>query len=144
MSRPTYETAENRGKEAEFADRLSKVSGKQFRKLPKAYRADYGVLDAAGYLTAFAELKCRTNDARRYGTYILSLHKWLSLLSLATAAPGLKSLLCVRFTDCDMVYRVQDGDDVAIKWGGRADRGDWQDQEPVVHIPMGSERWSVL
>ena len=47
---------------------------------------------------------------------------------------GLDALIIVEWEDC-IGYTQLDGDWI-IKTGGRVDRNDWQDIEPVVHIPV--------
>lgn len=128
--RPTYENSDSLQQEREVAELLGKKWKCRVIKLPRAYHVDYALVRDG--LKGWAEIKCRN---KRYDTYMLSLHKALNGLTLAeqTKAP---LYLVVRIPDgihWVQMSRTMVGD---IDFGGRADRGDWQDREPVIHIEM--------
>ena len=106
-----------------------------FRKLPKAYQIDYGVYQKrSNKLIRVVEIKARDVNLKTYPTLILSAHKMHSLIDWY-----------VRGVDAQLLYKLNDGlfsleittdmYQYNITSGGRTDRGDWQDVEPVYHIP---------
>lgn len=127
--RPVYETASTLRDEADTVAVIERAWRCKARKLPRAYRLDYA-LTRDGEVVAWAEVKCR---GKRYDSYMLSLHKWTAALELA-ARTDLPALLVVRWPDGVHFAPFEDRvERVAI--GGRTDRGDWQDVEPVVLLP---------
>lgn len=134
--RPTYETEADRKNEKRVAQKAASAwGGCLAEKLPKQYRADFGFVDSRESVLAWAEVKCRTNEHDRYPTYMLSLAKWLEAERLSQDT-GLPFYLLVEFTDGIYYLRVKKLEGISIKMGGRSDRGDAQDREPTVHIPM--------
>jgi hypothetical protein len=103
-----------------------------FHKLPRAYHVDW-MLTKRGEAKAFAELKCRNNPRSQYPTLMLSMHKWMHGKAMAQEIGG-KFLVIVKWSD-GIFYHTQGWCDVTYGVGGRKDRGDSQDIEPVVHIP---------
>jgi len=86
-------------------------------------------------ITAFCEFKRRHVQMDKYPTLILSLRKYKQLVSYSWCEDG--AYLFVRWNDKDGVHRIPSkAIEYDIEWGGRIDRGDWQDNEPVVHIPI--------
>jgi hypothetical protein len=69
---------------------------------------------------------------------MVSLLKWMTARDVAKAArvPG---FLVVSWTDCVGMISV-DADEVVPGVGGRTDRGDPDDVELVVHIPVAKFR----
>jgi hypothetical protein len=133
--RPTYENAASLNNEREVVEYICSRFGLTSDKLPVSYRADYA-LSKMGKIHAFAEVKCRTNPKDRYPTYMLALGKYMALCEMAKYAQ-ITSRLIVRWADCigyvDLPCEI---DDVVI--GGRTDRNDSADVEPVVHIPISA------
>jgi len=137
MARPMYEDEASWTREDGFRRDIEHWTGKILNKLPISYRVDYAVTQN-GKVVGFTELKCRGVPSTKYKTLILSLGKWEALLSLQQSARNLRSNLAVRFTDTDLWFPVfpETRDAVEVRWGGRNDREDWQDMEPVVHLPI--------
>lgn len=109
---------------------VARLWGGDFLKLPMRYRLDYGFL-RDGFLTGFAEIKCRNNNHDKYPTYMVSAEKvkagaeWYAL--------GIKAVLIVAFTDG--IYQLPlylEPDYYAP--GGRADRNDPDDREVMAHF----------
>lgn len=101
-------------------------------KLPLSYRVDFS-RSAQGRVVEWVEAKKRTNAHDYYVTYFLSLGKVLAGIQMMRETK-LPFTICVRFTDG--LYAVPPH--VVAKWddlrmGGRTDRDDWQDEEPMVH-----------
>lgn len=128
--RPRYENEKTLAAEAEFKADLEKHFGVKFHKLPIAYRADYAV-SITGTVSGFAELKNRDVNYDTYDTLILSLGKYQAMEALK---PYGNPVLFVRYNDGDYMFRF-DTVTTEVGVGGRWDRDDWQDVEPVVHIP---------
>lgn len=127
--RTTYETEGDREKESALAKFYSQHSGLTLRRCPRFYPCDWAALNSDGELTALIEIKART---RRYSTYMVSLHKVTALLSMAEVS-ACKPLLLVWFEDSATVMLANLATTKCYKrWGGRDDRGDDQDQEPVL------------
>ena len=82
----------------------------------------------------FAELKCRNNNRKQYPSLILSLNKWIHGKQLAAEVSG-GFLIIVQWKD-GLFYFKESGLHVDYDFGGRKDRGDDQDMEPVVKIPV--------
>jgi len=103
-------------------------------KLPRSYRLDWAALrnDA---ITAWIEMKRRYRTFDQYDDTFLSLHKMIAAKEL-NAHTGLRCLFAVQFDDCLAYADLLDDFDWKITFGGRTDRGDWQDVEPIVLIPM--------
>lgn len=128
--RVLYENAATLADESAVASVLEKAWACRAFKLPIAYRVDYA-LTIEGKIKGWAEIKCR---GRRYDDMHLSLHKWMAgaELSRATDAPF---VLVYAFKD-GIVWRRVDKDKPELTIGGRNDRGDWQDIEPMVTFPL--------
>ena len=136
-SRQMYENKESLSLEDDFRQSIEERTKVSLKKLPISYRVDFAILDGTT-VQGFCELKCRAVASKTYDTLILSLGKWEALLNLRRSAENMRSRICVRYTDGDFWYSVREDSpkEVTVKWGGRSDRGDWQDMEPVVHIPI--------
>lgn len=138
MARPLYENSSTLEEEIKFFRDLttSVTEYKQcrFRKLPLSYRLECAIEHIpTGKVTGFCEFKRRRNLRTHYPTLMLSLHKYREL---AACSEFSDALLFVRWNDRDGLYEVNKHANPDIRWGGRKDRGDWQDREPVVHIPV--------
>lgn len=133
MSRPRYESEDDRKAEREVADYLEKYHGLRCHKLPISYRVDWVVFKKDSFF-GFIELKTRTFEKNRFPTLIISLGKYSTGCHLARCSGG-AFWVAARWTDALGFYRV---DDVVadITMGGRKDRGDKDDIEPVVHFPV--------
>ena len=132
--RPTYETDADLANEVEIKEILSDQWKVAFHKMPRSYNIDWLLVDADGMAKAFVELKCRSNPSTQYPTLMLSLHKWMHGKELAREINGV-FLVVVRWTD-GLFYCIPQECEVTFGVGGRTDRGDDQDVEPVVHIPV--------
>lgn len=135
--RPTYETADHLQAEQQVAGLIEKAWDCQAHKLPKYYSADYA-LCRQSKIYALMEVKCRPNVGHAdYKTYILSVHKLIALDTLG-AAMDVRPLLVVRWADkmgwFDLSRLLANTSDFYM--GGRYDRQDSEDVEPVVYIPI--------
>ena len=97
-----------------------------------SYKLDYAMYRNEK-LVGFAEVKCRTHNFGTFPTYIISLAKVLEARRLGKET-NTTPILIVSWTDkigyLDFFSHHQ------IKQGGRSDRNDWQDQEPMCHFDL--------
>jgi hypothetical protein len=131
--RPQYESQASIDDEMRVAREVQRTTGLYLRRLPPRYPADF-VIEHNEELRAFCEVKVRDCASKDFPAYMLSLAKWAALQRLSEFA-GARAILIVRWTDRTAWATVPDhGLKVVI--GGRVDRDDWQDVEPVALIPM--------
>lgn len=132
--RPLYESEDDRANERRLAAAVSVAWKVEPVKLKMAYNIDYALL-RDGRTVAVSEFKCRKYSMEQLdsmGGFMLSLHKWMSAKHLSEAA-GVPFVVVVADKDGVIWHHrptefVHDG----IGYGGRTDRGDGQDVEPVV------------
>ena len=131
--RPIYETAKDRKIEQAIINELSDAWKIFYQKLPIKHRLDFALLDDRRNVNAWAEVKRRDNDSTTYGTYMLSLDKYMSGMKLFKLT-GLPFYLVVKFSDglyyCEV--SLLSYAQLTISFGGRTDRADSQDVEPCV------------
>ena len=132
--RPRYESPHDRREEAEFSALLSESFKCSLHKLPIRYGLDFTAV-RDGRVVAFVETKIRTNPVGQYPTYMISSGKFMYADAM-TRATGLPCTLAVKWTDAwghtDLIMRPE----IVLSIGGRRDRGDDQDVEPVCLIPI--------
>lgn len=126
--RPTYETKSDRARERRVAERLARLASKRAQQMPLRYQVDWALLDRFDRVCMWLEIKCRTNPMMQYPTYMLSLGKYHSMVQLQNNS-NLPVRLVVQWSDHVGVLQVPAPHEIKI--GGRKDRSDWQDQEPV-------------
>jgi len=104
-------------------------------KMPVQYRIDFALfLPEKKTLWAVAEYKCRADVATTdYKTIILSVSKYFAGMNWVRNL-GCKFMFIVEFSDGLYAVDVPMFHRDHVMWGGRTDRDDWQDEEPVVHI----------
>ena len=129
--RPIYETPHDLANEASVADVLSSAWNCEMIKLQVRDAFDYAATRGRN-ITAFVEIKARTNPMRRYPTYMISMTKVMSANTIFMST-GTPSFLVVRWTDC-MGWVQLNQNKFPLEIGGRKDRRDAQDIEPVCHI----------
>jgi hypothetical protein len=136
MVRPIYETKEDLRNENSVINYFCSYfnSNFSFHKIPKQYHLDYCITNK-NKVKYFCEVKVRKNSSYQYSDYLLSLAKVSAAKNLQDAS-GLKSILLVKWTD--KIGYTKFNFDWPVYIGGRKDRDDWQDVEPVVHIPNNS------
>jgi hypothetical protein len=129
--RPRYERPADLTVERKVAAQLER-KGIKLHKLPVSYRLDFAMFKN-GKLKGWAEIKARRNNHDRYPTLLISLGKVMAARQLADVS-GTRSILLVQYLDglywCDFASAFE------IRMGGRYDRGDADDVEPVAHFPM--------
>jgi hypothetical protein len=135
FGRPTYQTIADIAAQENALDQVAKAWRCEWVSLPEFYQCDAALMRGRVIL-GMAEVKCRNVRRAEYPTLILSVHKWMYLISLHERL-GVRGLLVVKYVDG--VYWIDVGETPtrpAIVLGGRADRSDSQDIEPCVDIPI--------
>lgn len=136
MTRPRYETDKDLQGEKEVADYLKEAHQLRCYKMPTSYRLDWIVFAPGAKLHGFMELKTRKVKMNKYPSLLLSLGKYAAGCNLARMT-GSGFWVAARWTDTLGFCRVDDIIiDIDIGMGGRTDRGDKDDFEPVVHLPI--------
>lgn len=127
--RKIYETDNDLANEAEVVTFLQKAWILDFIKLPYKDRFDYMLLEG-DKPKGFVEIKCTTYPIERHKFYLMSMDKfvWSHVIESATELPV---YLVVRWTDKLGVARMKKCD--FFGFGGRTDRNDIQDLEPVAY-----------
>ena len=139
MARKLYETKKSLAAERAYAEDLEKYFRVELRKLPMQYGLDYIALDLRNKKPVFfLELKDRRCNRNTYPTYIISLAKFLKAKEIYRSL-NLHTFLCVRWRDSSGYVNFEDFEDdmIDITIGGRYDRNDWQDVEPLLNISIG-------
>lgn len=132
--RPTYETPQHLSREEEFSRLVSQKFKCTFMKMPIRYGLDFCAM-RDGIAVGFMEVKVRSNKAGKYDTYMLSLGKIMAANDLLRST-SLPSVLAVRWLDAWGHVYISGDACGQVSFGGRSDRDDEQDMEPVVLIPM--------
>lgn len=135
--RPLYETEENIENELGVIPLLQKQWNCTILRTDKLSYRDFDLV-RDGKVVAIAEFKKRTNTKATYPTYMLSSAKF-QLITAAANRLKVPALLIVEWTDqigYVALSKLKHGDFV-VKAGGRTDRNDPQDIEPVIYINLG-------
>ena len=128
--RPIYENGATLAAEEATIRRVADRWGVTFQKLPIQYRVDWALI-RDGKVACWCECKRRHNNKGKYPSLMLSLSKVTHGLELARQT-GLPFLVVVEWDDALAYWKA---DRISgVRLGGRVDRGDWQDVEPVVDI----------
>jgi hypothetical protein len=139
MPRKLYETKQSLNAETNFAKDLQKYFKVNLKKLPLQYGLDFIALDTKNHKPKFfLELKERRCTSSTYPTYIVSLSKFLKAKDIYRSL-NLNTYLCVRWSNTCGYICLNDieDDNIDITVGGRYDRNDWQDVEPLLNIEIG-------
>lgn len=132
--RPQYESAHDRQAELEIITEFCEVKNRGFAKLPKKYFLDWAIL-RNGRMSGFVETKDRpTLEHGQYDSLFIAADKVLHAQQLFRSSifDGMHTLFVVRFADKRIGFvDLFDWDYVAM--GGRGDRGDEDDREPMAH-----------
>lgn len=127
-----YENEQTLANERSVITGVAEKWGVSVVKLPRRYSADFALLRDKKIM-AWAELKSRANPIHTFNTYQVSLHKYMSLVSISRDT-DIPSFLIVEWQDC--IGYIQVPTPIGIVFGGTTKRGDWEDQEPMIEIPI--------
>jgi Holliday junction resolvase-like predicted endonuclease len=135
--RPIYEQESDREAQAHVASILERRWNCKAAPLPRNYTVDCVLhRGESKAVIALVEIKCRTNSSQAYPTYILSASKLDRMKSLS-ATMSVPALLVVKWTDIIGFISIRRlPKSLKFYIGGRDDRKDTQDKEPVIHIPI--------
>jgi len=134
VSRAIYENADDRARESEVIKAFSKRFWVDYLSLPVLSVADYIVMHKDGRMLSIVEIKSRTTPKDEYPTYFIGKRKAGDLVVVATKLK-LEPVLVVDFSDCSTWVNLRRDPFEEVRPGGRYDRGDTQDEEPMLHIP---------
>ena len=132
MSRPVYETDEDRQREREIAAKVAKAWSGEMVKLTRMYPIDY-IFVHKGICTAWVEIKSRTTVKNNYPTYYIDIDKIMFGRQMSKET-GLPFLVVVAWADQTCFLEITKN--YPIRFAGRVDRDDWHDKCPVYEIPI--------
>lgn len=140
--RPIYESEQDREHEQTIIEYICKHWGCEAKKMPIRYEFDYMLTKASMATWNFGlnmvgilEIKRRL---KKYDTLIISMQK-VATMQMYSQQFEVPAILAVSWPDEETQYTILHQRRTAnykIEWGGRCDRGDDQDEEPVIHIPI--------
>jgi|TARA_R110002096_G_scaffold232716_2_gene422638 hypothetical protein len=131
--RPIYETASDRYNEGEVLAALTNQWRCEGKKLPISYHLDYA-LCVGRTIKALVEIKCRSNELRRYPTVFISLNKIINGKQLADEI-GVRFLFVVKMVDG--IFYTGVNANYTIDFSGRTrNTRDDADVEPVAHFDV--------
>ena len=136
--RPLYETDKDFDNEKRIKRQIEQKKEWKLTKLPKRYYLDFFAFTPQfGQLTAVLEVKRRHNTHDKYPDVILSLAKYIKGIEYGDAL-SVDFLFAVQFNDGLYIHNGTHATlrHLQITFGGRTDRNDPEDIEPVVHIPV--------
>ncbi|QBJ04655.1 anaerobic NTP reductase large subunit [Pseudomonas phage JHP] len=134
MARQTYESASDRAVEEAVRSELENRWKCSLHKLPRAHYMDWAAC-RNGKVVSFVELKARNNEMQKYPDFFVSQMKWLHGIEMQRVF-DIPAFLVVKWTDYTGYVKMTANGINYMSMGGRIDRGDWQDQEVMVHIPL--------
>lgn len=134
-TRPRYVTAKDEANELRALTALIKTEEFKARSFHMSEKGDCfdAVLHIDGMPTELVEVKGRKGPSQRYDTWHIAQHK---LDNLIKEANGEVDIVIVFTWDDGVFWWKWDGN-ICLRHelGGRTDRNDPYDQEPMVHIP---------
>ena len=152
---PWNETTENLNSEKVFAHSVE-TDSLYLTKLSKLkFGVDFAIVSKGKFvgnqpkILGVAEIKTRNIPMNKYSTLYLNLTKWMALRRYALLS-DLPFALLVRWQDQDAMYYEAPDNDILVSdtghkhdsprfevsWGGRQDREQDQDMNPLTHIPI--------
>ena len=140
MTRKLYEsTAELKREKTKIDFVKDKMGLGEVVKLPIKYKLDYAELhrmaDGSKAIINLIEIKNRTVSKRMYDTYMISADKFMTAKEY-THSFNVGFKLIIRWRDTVGCYSLKQGAVFSLGFNGRFDRGEWEDVEPVVYIPI--------
>ena len=132
--RPVYEIQQTLELERLAITSFAEQFDVQPVKLPIAYNIDYAMLSGEN-LMCWVEVKCRDVERYAYETLAISMKKIVNGVQLSKMS-GKSFLLLVQWNDSLGWVKVKEDDELDIRLGGRKDRNDWQDVEPMAHFDV--------
>jgi hypothetical protein len=137
MSRPLYETKQDLINENEMKSVLEAKWSCVLNKLPIKYNLEWLAMRGKVPM-AFIEFKHREKlSIKSWSRYMMSLDKWIRAQQLSKEMK-IPFIMVVTFMEGTYygIFPHDDSHDVRYMFGGRFDRGDAQDVEPMVLLPL--------
>jgi hypothetical protein len=137
MNRPIYESKEDLVNENNMKSILEAKWNCELNKCPIKYNVEWFAQRGKDYV-AFVEFKHRqTLSIDKYPRYMMSLDKWLRAQQLSKEVK-VPFIMVITFAEGTYhgVFHHDDVHDTRYMFGGRYDRGDAQDVEPMVLLPL--------
>lgn len=135
MNQPIYETEVDKKNEIGIIPLLEAKFNCEVRRNQKLSCCDYSFLRDS-MLVALGEYKKRKNIKYQYPTYMLAATKFTNACTMARTL-GVACILIVEWTD-QIGYVRLDKIEFDTGIGGRLDRDDPQDIEPVIYIDVNA------
>jgi hypothetical protein len=134
-----FRTEQAIAKEKALIERVAPIWGEVVKKNPEWHKIDFSVVDhSAKTIIGFVEAKCRNCNHATYRTFFISLTKYMSACEIAKFT-GIPTYILVEWLDQTKYVKVPcRTTDVCME--GRLDRGNPNDQEPMIHIPIAEFR----
>jgi hypothetical protein len=140
--RPRYESESDRKHEALIVGEICNQWDVEAKKVPIRYEFDYALMKAdmsswklEPIVVGILEIKRRK---KKYKTLMISMQK-VATMQMYSQQFDIPAILAVSWPNEETQYTILQQRRTAgyrIEWGGRRDRGDSQDEEPVIHIPV--------
>ena len=137
MSRPTYESKEDLTRENNIKPVLEAKWNCTLNKLPYKYQLDWLAVRGKDSM-AFVEFKHREKlSFSAYPRYMMSLDKWIKAKQLCKEVE-IPFIMVITFAEGTYygVFPHNGLHDITYGFGGRYDRGDAQDVEPMIYLPL--------
>jgi len=137
MKRPFYETHGDLTHENKMKTILEAKWNCTLNKLPLKYQLDWMAMRGKDPM-AFVEFKHREKlSIGAYPRYMMSLDKWIKARQL-TKELQIPFIMVITFADGTYygVFAHNGVHDLRFMFGGRVDRNDNQDLEPMVLLPL--------
>ena len=137
MKRPIYETQKDLANENSMKAILEAKWQCELNKCPMKYNVEWFAKRGKDYV-AFVEFKHRhTLSFDKYPRYMMSLDKWIRAQELSKEV-RVPFIMVITFAEGTYygVFNYNDVHDTKYMFGGRYDRGDPQDVEPMVLLPL--------
>jgi hypothetical protein len=139
MIRPKYETSFDLAEEDLVKEIIESHFAVSCVKLqPMAYFIDFALV-CNGTINGWVEVKCRQHPVNQYATFMVSLNKIAHGMRYARATKC-PFFLFVKWSDCVGYMTVDQVPFSTI--GGRSDRFDPHDIEPLAHFPI--EQFQII
>lgn len=137
MKRPIYESQVDLTHENKMKTFLEAKWNCTLHKVPLKYQVDWLAMRGKDPM-AFVEFKHREKlSIDAYPRYMISLDKWMKAKQLCKEVE-IPFIMVITFTEGTYygVFAHNGLHDVTYGFGGRYDRGDAQDVEPMIYLPL--------
>lgn len=130
-----YDTTEANAKERALVERVVPKWGVIAEKNPEFHKLDYSLTRRKrGSIIGFIEAKCRDCHHETYDTFFISLAKYMAACEM-TKFTGVPVFILVEWLDQTKYVKVP-CKTTDIRMNGREDRGNPDDYEPMIYIPI--------